>query len=259
MIDAPLNALPSLQVPASEAGLHLVPDPALGAARGWPPVCSLAELGRMLTMMHGHEAPTESSLKKWSASGEFTTCGAPEQSLSHFSLADDALRQPRRGGRPGLRLDTRLAIRRVYELWPHLTDTGSQAVLDLAVARATENLESRLTHLIAIAPAPSPSVPAGPEPEAEILGELLRQVVSLRQEMAEVKREVAQFSAMRNNLITKLDDAVARAQEAIAVGSGRSGSGSDPLVEARRDRDMGVVKSMLSEILSTLDTENRAP
>ena len=69
--------------------------------------------------------------------------------------------------------------------------------------------------------------------------------------MAALKREVAQFGALRNNLITRLDDAVARAKEALA--SGVPGGGSiDPLVEARRDRDMGVIKSTLAEILSAL-------
>ncbi|MDM0109722.1 hypothetical protein QTH97_32725 [Variovorax sp. J22R24] len=215
----------------------------------------------MLTMMHGHQAPTESSLKKWSASGEFTACVAPESEVGELaptpsSFAGEAMLRPRRGGRPGLKLDTRRAINRVYELWPHLADTSAQAVLDLAVARAADSLESRLARLFASAPSSaSPTAaepPAGAEPPTAILEELLRQVTSLRQEMTEVKREVAQFSAMRNNLITKLDDAVARAQEAIATGTGRAGSGSDPLVEARRDRDMGVVKSMLSEILESV-------
>ncbi|CAN7784177.1 hypothetical protein LJR175_008380 [Variovorax sp. LjRoot175] len=215
----------------------------------------------MLTMMHGHQAPTESSLKKWSAAGEFTNCIAPESTALEIvqapsSFTREALLRRQRGGRPGLRLDTRLAISRVYELWPHLTDTGSQAVLDLAVARAADSLESRLTRLVAPAQAPSPPPPAAaaadPVPSNELLQELLRQMSSLRQEMVEVKREVAQFSAMRNNLITKLDEAVVRAQEAIGSGGARAAGGSDPLVEARRDRDIGVMKSMLSEILESL-------
>lgn len=246
---------------SAEVDLRLAP---VSGTQGWPPFCTLAELARILTMLHGHQAPTESSLKKWSAAGEFSSCIAPQAAEHEFgpppaSFTGEALSRSRRGGRPGLRLDTRLAIARVYELWPHLTDTGSQAILDLAVARAADSLELRLTRLVASSPAPSsPVLAAAPatahDSSSELLGELLGQMKSLRQEMAEVKREMAQFSAMRNNLITKLDDAVARAQEAIGGGS-RSGGGPDPLVEARRDRDMGVVKSMLSEILESLKKE----
>lgn len=238
--------------------------PIASTGHGWPPLCTLADLARILTMIHGHQAPTESSLKKWSAGGEFSRCAAapipdePGQAPSS-SFTREALLRRQRGGRPGLRLDTRLAINRVYELWPHLTDTSSHAVLDLAVARAADSLESRLHHLVSHAlPAPSPAPastavdPVAPPPN-ELVQELLRQITSMREEMTEVRREVAQFSAMRNNLITKLDDAVARAQEAIASGGARSGGGTDPLVEARRDRDMGVVKSMLTEILESVN------
>jgi hypothetical protein len=211
-------------------------------------------------MLHGPQAPTESSLKKWSSVGEFTTCIATEPSAEELastpsSFTREALLRPRRAGRPGLRLDTRLAINRVYELWPHLADVGAQAVLDLAVARAADNLESRLAHLVTQTPAPSspaPAVAAASAPSNDLLGELARQMSAMRHEMAEMRREIAQFSAMRNNLITRLDDAVARAQEAIAAGGQRAAGGSDPLVEARRDRDMGVVKSMLTEILESL-------
>jgi hypothetical protein len=262
MADSPLSPIPLSGPSDNEVEPHLVPTAAVYSGQGWPPFCSLADLARILTMIHGHQAPTESSLKKWSAGGEFSSCVAapppdldPAQAPSSFTR--EALLRRQRGGRPGLRLDTRLAINRVYALWPHLTDTGSNAVLDLAVARAADSIESRLTHLVAqAAPPPSPPPAAtlsDPEvPSSELLQELLRQITSMRQEMSEVRREVAQFSAMRNNLITKLDDAVARAHEAIASGGSRSGGGTDPLVEARRDRDMGVVKSMLSEILESL-------
>jgi len=272
MAEVPSRPPPLHRAASDATTLHLVPEPtrtsasdsARDSAQGWPPFCTLAELARMLTMMHGHQAPTESSLKKWSAIGEFTACIAPESAALELApppapFTREALLERRgrgRPGRPGLRLVTHLAIRRVYELWPHLADTGSQAVLDLAIARAAESLESRLTHLVTQAPTPAPPPPVAQAaqsaaPSNEILQELLRQMTSLRQDMAEVKREVAQFSAMRNNLITKLDDAVARAQEAIGSG-GRAAGGTDPLVEARRDRDMGVVKSMLSEILESL-------
>ncbi|MGJ7512431.1 hypothetical protein [Variovorax sp. GT1P44] len=208
----------------------------------------------MLTLIHGHEAPTESSLKKWSASGEFSACIVAEDATAAASAASRAgeVTRARRVGRPGLSLHTQAAMNRVYELWPHLTDSGTHAALDLAVARAADRLESRLTHLVGVPPSPSPVPEAGTDVETKtLMAQVLEQIAALRQDMVEVKREVAQFSAMRNNLITKLDDAVARAQEAIAAGAGRSGSGADPLVEARRDRDMGVVKSMLSEILAS--------
>jgi hypothetical protein len=137
-----------------------------------------------------------------------------------------------------------------------LADTGAQAVLDLAVARAADNLESRLAHLVTqtpVASSPAPTTAAeAPSPSNDLLVELARQMTAMRHEMAEMKREIAQFSAMRNNLITRLDDAVARAQEAIAAGGQRAAGGVDPLVEARRDRDMGVVKSMLGEILERM-------
>ncbi|KWT69586.1 hypothetical protein APY03_6946 [Variovorax sp. WDL1] len=77
-------------------------------------------------------------------------------------------------------------------------------------------------------------------------------MTAMFKELVEVKRELVQFAALRNNLITKLDDAVARTQEAMAATGSRVSGGPDPLVEARRDRDIGVVKSMLTEILEAL-------
>ena len=74
----------------------------------------------------------------------------------------------------------------------------------------------------------------------------------LAQEMAAVRREMAQFSALRNNLITRLDDVVERARNGLEVAGPAGSGGADPLVEARRDRDMGLMKSTLSEILATL-------
>lgn len=71
--------------------------------------------------------------------------------------------------------------------------------------------------------------------------------------MAAVRRELAQFSALRNNLITRLDDVVARAKEAVAGNVTAAAPNPDPLAEARRDRDMGVMKSTLSEILAALE------
>ena len=75
----------------------------------------------------------------------------------------------------------------------------------------------------------------------------------LTREMAAVRRELAQFSTLRNNLITKLDDVVARAKDSFAGGAQTGGPGFDPLAEARRDRDMGIMKSTLAEILASLE------
>lgn len=242
---------------------------ALESGEGWPPFCSLAELARILTMVHGHQAPTESSLKKWSAAGEFDACVAaddpPAADLPPEPRAftrEALLQRGKRAGRPGLRLNTRAAITRVYDLWPHLADSGSQAVLDLAVARVAEGLQSRLAQIAPAAQPPSPPYPANhaapaarpvePAEAAPTLQDLERKMTAMHRELVEVKRELVQFTALRNNLITRLDDAVARTQEAMSATGARAGSGPDPLVEARRDRDMGVVKSMLAEILESL-------
>jgi hypothetical protein len=226
---------------------------------GWPPICTLAELARILTMVHGVKAPTESSLKKWSAAGAFRSCVAAEHEIQAHeappSLTHEALQRPRRAGRPGLKLRTALAISRVYELWPFLADSDQHAVLELVVARTADHLRSAIvqaTPPATDAPRESATRVTRSDDSGTALQGIERQLALLAQEMATVKREVAQFSALRNNLITKLDDAVARAKEALA--SGAAGGGSlDPLVEARRDRDMGVMKSTLAEILSALE------
>ncbi|RZL87502.1 MAG: hypothetical protein EOP82_26465 [Variovorax sp.] len=227
---------------------------------GWPPVCTLAELARILTLVHGVKAPTESSLKKWSAAGAFRSCVASsDESDAHdapASLTIEALQRPRRAGRPGLRLCTAAAIGRVYELWPFLADSDPHSVLELAVARTADHIRTAVGQMM-IAPVDETvqaSADASRTPDGDAaLQRIEDRLAQLTQEMAVVKREVAQFAALRNNLITKLDDAVARAKEALESGTSGSGGGFDPLAEARRDRDMGVMKSTLSEILSALE------
>lgn len=225
---------------------------------GWPPLCTLAELARILTLVHGVRAPTESSLKKWSAAGAFRSCVASDDEVraaeAPSSLVHTVLQRPRRAGRPGLKLRTALAIGRVYELWPFLGDSDSHAVVELVVARTADHLRSAITQVAPPAAQPSGEALDGaaaraPDP-APALQEIERQLALLTQEMAALKREVAQFGALRNNLITRLDDAVSRAKEALA--SGVPSGSIDPLVEARRDRDMGVMKSTLAEILAAL-------
>ncbi len=219
----------------------------------WPATCTLAELGRILTMMHGPQAPSESSLKKWNAMGIFEGCtseDAEEAADAGASFTRESLRRPRRAGRPGLRLRTELAIQRVQDQWPHLTHTDTQAIVELAVARTADHLQSAVERL-----RPSGAVDQVASTSAHradaTLEKIELQLAALHEEMVAVKRELAQFSALRNNLITKLDEAVARAQDALA---GRTpGAGPDPLVEARRDRDMGVLKSMMGDMLEALE------
>ena len=226
------------------------------AGKGWPSVCTLAELGRILTLIHGVRAPADSSLKKWSAAGAFRDCLASKEDVETSevpsSLTHEALQRPRRGGRPGLRLRTAAAIGRVYELWPFLADSDSNAVLELAVARTADRFRSALGTIPAPPhPAASLAVPAAAtEP---VLKEVQEQLAVLTREMTAVRRELAQFSALRNNLITKLDDVVARAKDAFAGNGQAAGPGFDPLAEARRDRDMGLMKSTLTEILTALE------
>ncbi|MEJ8812839.1 hypothetical protein WKW77_17265 [Variovorax ureilyticus] len=224
----------------------------------WPSTCTLAELGRILTMTHGPQAPSESTLKKWNAMGIFADCrsdGASDMVEADSSFTRESLRRPRRAGRPGLALHTELALQRVRDQWPHLTHTDTQAIVELAVARTADRLQSAVERLRPSGAATE--VPSAAANRADATLEKIEvQLAALHEEMVAVKRELAQFSALRNNLITRLDEAVARAQDAL---SGRTpGVGPDPLVEARRDRDMGVLKSMIGDMLEALERiENR--
>ncbi|WP_298705859.1 hypothetical protein [uncultured Variovorax sp.] len=245
-------------------------------SNSWPERCTLAELARILTMMYGGQAPSESSLKKWSSSGVFNGCVVVEplteqQALPSFTR--EALLRPRRAGRPGHCLDTGMALEKVYEQWPHLTETAPDKVLQLAVARVSDHLQGVMKSLVpaaaaTTAPGPTPSgvtalPPAAASPLAVAaspaagasetqLDRIERLVDALVVEVAVIKREMAQVSSPRNNLLTKLDDAVTRAQQALA--SGTRGTGGDPLAEAKRERDMGVLKGMMGEILGRLET-----
>ncbi|MDR6536669.1 hypothetical protein J2739_002442 [Variovorax soli] len=169
------------------------------------------------------------------------------------SLVGQALQRPSRAGRRGLRLRTSLAIAKVYERWPFLADSDPQAMVELVVARTADHLRSAIIQAAPLSTA-WPSAPAvaatsRADESAAVLQGMERQIALLSQEMAAVKREMAQFSALRNNLITKLDEAVARVKDALG---GTPSGGVDPLVEARRDRDMGIMKSTLSEIQAAL-------
>lgn len=198
-----------------------------------PEASTLAGLARILSRLYGDHAPTESTLKKWSGLGIFAACEVKGK------------REVSRGaGRPGLRLDVQKAIALVLTQWPHLTDTSSDSVAASPSPAATSTQAS--------VDRPSDSSPREALPAAELTA-IANQLTALQEEMRAVRREVAQFSALRNNLVTRLDEVVARAQEIVALGSRNSSGGHDPLVEARRDRDMGVLKSMMGEILQALE------
>lgn len=239
----------------------------------WAPVISIVDLGRILMLLHGANAPSMATLKKWSASGEFRNC---------LLTADDAFggrtdpagteregTSPRaRPGRPGLRLSTDRAIARVYELWPQLVESSSPAaVFEQAVARTADQLVAAIRPLIHDASSTSqtprvehPRLGAPHQSASQEWQQRIEEAVSLLgRDMRELRREMAQFTALRNNLITRLDEVVARSRESLLAGP-RAEAGTDPIVEARRDRDMGVLKSTIDQIRSTLErieTSNR--
>ena len=151
---------------------HIAAESALPTTTtGWPPLCTLAELARILTLVHGVRAPTESSLKKWSAAGAFRACIATSEQIEALeapsSQALGTWARPRRAGRPGLRLHTGLAIARVYELWPFLAESDPQAVVELVVARTADHLRSALFHAAPSQPteAHAEAAPAHAHPE----------------------------------------------------------------------------------------------
>ncbi len=232
----------------------------------WPRISSIADLGRILVILHGASAPSDATLKKWSASGEFRECLASENPR----FEDDAPpeRMPRkvasthaRPGRPGLQLVTDKAITRVYELWPQLADSDPKAVFEQAVARTARQLAAAIRPLIHESPTTPPSSAAtGPEPVMATHGvheqwqqRIEQSLSTLSQDVKDLRREMAQFTALRNNLITRLDEVVARSRESLLAASRSEGGASDPIVEARRDRDMGVLKSTIDQILSALE------
>lgn len=254
---------------SADLGAGQDPDPAArsnGAV--WPRICSVADLGRILVSLHGANAPSEASLKKWSAAGEFRGCLATESisSSGKNGGTDRGAAGYAKPGRPGLQLLSDKAIARVYELWPQLGNSDPKAIFEEAVARTVRQLASAMAPLAQPERAPVPAlshplataasaVAGAPTPAAtsdwqqridQALGELTRDVRDLR-------REMAQFSSMRNNLITRLDEVVARSREVLLAAGRPDGGGSDPIVEARRDRDMGVIKSTMEQILSALE------
>jgi hypothetical protein len=234
----------------------------------WPEISSVADLGRILVILHGASAPSEAMLKKWSASGEFRECliasrGEADPNGQDAPHAKGTV-PPGKPGRPGLRLATDKAIARVYELWPQLADSDPKAVFEEAVARTARQLSAVLRPLMhdqatpAPVPAhrPSEATPSSAQPAEALVEWQLRieqVLVALGDDVREMRREMAQFAALRNNLITRLDEVVARSRETLLATARADGGGSNPIVEARRDRDMGVLKSTIDQILSSLE------
>ncbi|CAN7761064.1 hypothetical protein LJR290_007094 [Variovorax sp. LjRoot290] len=233
----------------------------------WPEISSVADLGRILVILHGASAPSEAMLKKWSASGEFRECLIASRGEADPGGQDGANAKgtvlPGKPGRPGLRLATDKAIARVYELWPQLADSNPKAVFEEAVARTARQLSAVLRPLMhdQVAPAAPAhrfheATPAAAPPSEELAEwqQRIEQVlVTLGDDVREMRREMAQFAALRNNLITRLDEVVARSRETLLATARADGGGGNPIVEARRDRDMGVLKSTIDQILSSLE------
>ncbi|MDM0117288.1 hypothetical protein QTI66_34790 [Variovorax sp. J22R133] len=243
-----------------------LPDAANAETTVWPRVSSIADLGRILVILHGASAPSEATLKKWSAGGEFRDCRAsPPLAPDTEPPANRAATSYSKPGRPGLQLLTDKAIARVYELWPQLAASDPRAVFEEAVARTARQLAAALGPLVhekaaAVAPPPgaanasSAHGPASPQPSLAAWQQRVEHTLTtLSEDVKELRREMAQFSAMRNNLITRLDEVVARSRETLLHAGRSDGSGHDPVVEARRDRDMGVIKSTMEQIVSALE------
>jgi hypothetical protein len=248
--------------------LRRLPNEDVASKEGlWPRISSIADLGRILVILHGASAPSDATLKKWSASGEFRECLAgenptPEDDGHPERVLRKGASTHARPGRPGLHLVTDKAISRVYELWPQLADSDPKAVFEQAVARTVRQLAAAIRPLIHDTPATrvAPIAATASEPvtsghsSQEKWQQRIEQTLSaLSQDVKDLRREMAQFTALRNNLITRLDEVVARSRESLLVASKTEGGASDPIVEARRDRDMGVLKSTIDQILSALE------
>ena len=223
-------------------------------AEPWPRYCSIADLGRMLVILHGTHAPSDALLKKWSAAGEFRACRATGD---ESAAGEDDVPAKRAPGRPGLQLLTDKAVARVYELWPQLADADPKAVFEEAVARTVRQLSSAIGPLVSDRPAPASSethTQSTPERTTAWQARMEETLGALAQDVKDLRREMAQFSAMRNNLITRLDEVVARSREAmLAAGRSDGTGGADPIVEARRDWDMALIKSSMEQILGALE------
>ena len=154
-----------------------------------------------------------------------------------------------------MRLRQAAAVQVVHQLWPALGAPASEVGpnVESMIARAADRMVEVVSRM-APATKEEDTTARTPFVAEELIKRVERQMESLTSEVATLRREMAQFAAFRNNLVTKLDDAVARTTEALSgARSGGGGGGVDPLVEARRDRDMGVLKSTMTGILEALE------
>lgn len=174
------------------------------------------------------------------------------------SSQQDGTTPTSRPGRPGLQLDTEAALARVYELWPQLAAADPKAIFEEAVARTARQLAAAIGPLVREEHASVPEAPKArqdymsPVPAEDWQRRIEEQLSGLQRDLTEVRREMAQFSAMRNNLVVRLDEVVARSRD-LTLAAGSSAAGADPIVEARRDRDMALIKSTLERILDLLE------
>ena len=220
----------------------------------WPRVCSVAELGRILVILHGASAPSDAMLKKWSAAGEFRACRSGLEEAS----PEDGAPHKRPPGRPGLQLLTDRAIARVQELWPQLAHTDPQAIFEEAVARTARQLASAIGPLVEDRAA-RPALPPGAAPDrdgaetAQWQRRIEDSLATLSEDVKSLRREMAQFLAMRNNLMTRLDEVVARSRDTLLAAGRQDGGAVDPIVQARRDRDMALNKSTMEQVLAAME------
>ena len=67
--------------------------------------------------------------------------------------------------------------------------------------------------------------------------------------LAPVQREIADFSAMHNDLVTRRDEEISRAKDSLDGVHVRAGQRVDPFVE----QDIGVLKGKLENMLEALE------
>lgn len=208
--------------------------------------------------MHGAAAPSDGTLKKWSATGEFRGCLASALAQRGVEPADAVLSSKAtrsRPGRPGLQLVTDQAIQRVYELWPQLADTNPKAIFDEAVARTARQLSTAILPWVSEVSSQADRRVEGPSAESaeqrQWRERMEERVEALSQDMKDLRREMAQFTALRNNLFTRLDEVIVRSREA-STAAARDGA-ADPIAEARRERDMRALKASVDRIAEALE------
>lgn len=202
--------------------------------------CSLASLGRTLLARFGAHAPTDVTIRAWAAQGRFESCKAPRE----------AIYAPKQGKRGQLYIEDS-AIARVCEIWPQLLDLTTPSPPMRGSERPDPGDSTQLLAMIRAAIGEQmTSFSASTKLPGEVqsmLSKVHEQNLGILELMRQIQRDFAQFNSQRNNMLLKMDEAITLMRE--AKGSATSG-GFDPLVEARRDRDMGHIKSSLERLLA---------